>query len=148
MSATRNKRVSGIYAAPVTSLTDAESESELAERSELARQRIQQGRGCGYPDFEANALRMHELNAERDERDDVEVPADHVYVTPQPGWGAPYGDSVAYWTEDGPVWIFRKGQRVRFYDTTGAQRGPEQGNIAPAVAFALSQGWGWAGCTS
>lgn len=141
MSTTRNERVSGIYAPPATSMTDAEIESELAERSELARQRIQQGRGCGHPDFEANALRMHELNAEQDERDDVEVPADYVYTMPQPGWGAPYGESAACWTEDGPVWMFRKGQRVRFYDATGYQRGPEQSNVAPAVAYAHSRGW-------
>lgn len=35
----------------------------------------------------------------------------------------------------------RKGQRCRFYTPDGRQVGPEQANLAPAVAYALSQGW-------
>jgi len=39
------------------------------------------------------------------------------------------------------VWLFRKGQRVRFFNNRGEQVGAEQRNVAPAVAFAISQGW-------
>jgi hypothetical protein len=56
-------------------------------------------------------------------------------------WGAPYGAGPAYVTPGGPVWMRRKGQRVRFVDESGAQVGPEQANVAPAVAYALSAGW-------
>jgi len=56
------------------------------------------------------------------------------------GWGKPYG-SDPYLTPHGAVLMFRKGQRVRFFTPEGAQIGPEQRNVAPAVVFALSQGW-------
>lgn len=60
----------------------------------------------------------------------------------RPGWGAPYGGvNPAYLTPDGPVWLFRKGQKTRFYDDLGRQVGPEQANVAPAVAYALHKGW-------
>jgi hypothetical protein len=66
-------------------------------------------------------------------------------IVPNPEWGSVYGDTrPAYCTEFGYVWMFRKGQRVRFYDEDGQQVGPEQANVAPAVAYARSQGWGWA----
>lgn len=39
------------------------------------------------------------------------------------------------------VWMFRKGQRCRFFNQKGDQVGPEQRNVVPAVAFAHSQGW-------
>ncbi|MGH4009599.1 MAG: hypothetical protein ACRDTH_15850, partial [Pseudonocardiaceae bacterium] len=60
---------------------------------------------------------------------------------PEPGWGDPYVKTPAYQTPDGPVWLFRKGTRARFYDRTGRQVGPEQANVGPAVAYAHSQGW-------
>ena len=57
-------------------------------------------------------------------------------------WGKPYGgDGPSYNTPDGPVWMRRKGQRVRFFDAGGDQVGPEQSNVAPAAAYAMSQGW-------
>jgi hypothetical protein len=61
----------------------------------------------------------------------------------EPQWGAPYGRSPAYLTPDsGPVWMRRgKSNRVRFFDLYGVQVGPEQSNVAPAVAAALDQGW-------
>jgi len=63
-------------------------------------------------------------------------------TVPEPGWGEVYaGPSPAYQTPEGLVWMFRAGQRVRFYDEAGQQVGPEQSNVAPAVAFALSQWW-------
>jgi hypothetical protein len=57
-------------------------------------------------------------------------------------WGSYYGRSPAYLTPSGPVWMRRgKRNRVRFYDIDGAQVGPEQSNVAPAVAYALTEGW-------
>lgn len=57
-------------------------------------------------------------------------------------WGSPYGPGPHYKTSDGKeVTMYRKGQKVRFYDRSGHQVGPEQSNVAPAVAFAHSQGW-------
>lgn len=60
-----------------------------------------------------------------------------------PGFGSIYGGSApAYVTTDGvEVWMWRKGQKVRFYTADGTQVGPEQPNVAPAVAYALSNGW-------
>ena len=62
-------------------------------------------------------------------------------TAPDVGWGSVFGgDEPSYQTPDGPVWMFRRGQRVRFYDQDGGQVGPEQANVAPAVAYAQSQG--------
>lgn len=61
-----------------------------------------------------------------------------------PGWGKPYGDTVEphYITLDGVgVWMYRKGQRVRFYDADGNEHGVEQKNVAPAVVYAAWCGW-------
>lgn len=46
-----------------------------------------------------------------------------------------------YLTPTGPVWIWRKGQRCRFYTADGEQVGPEQKNLGPAVAYAHHMGW-------
>lgn len=54
-------------------------------------------------------------------------------------WGRPYGG--VYETPHGLVTMWRKGQRVRFFNEAGAQVGPEQPNVAPAKAFANAQGW-------
>jgi hypothetical protein len=63
-------------------------------------------------------------------------------VPPEPGWGERYsGPCPAYQSPEGPVWMFRKGQRVCFYNDDGLQVGPEQSNVAPAVAYAISHGW-------
>lgn len=61
-------------------------------------------------------------------------------IPTDPHWGRPYGGS-AFLMPDGLVWMFRKGQRVRFYDVHADQLGPEQANVAPAMAYAHSQGW-------
>ena len=37
--------------------------------------------------------------------------------------------------------MFRKGQRVRWYDRNARQVGPEQYNVAPSLAYALSHRW-------
>lgn len=60
---------------------------------------------------------------------------------PSTGWGQSYG-GISYVTREGiQVWMFRKGQKVRFYDAAGRQFGSEQSNVAPAVAAAMSAGW-------
>ena len=53
-------------------------------------------------------------------------------------WGAYWG---AYLTPAGWVEMRRAGQKVRFLNGRSEQVGPEQSNVAPAVAYALSQGW-------
>jgi hypothetical protein len=70
------------------------------------------------------------------------VPLAPAPAMPDPGWGKHYGGGGPnYITPQGPVWMFRKGQRVRFYDASGTQQGPEQANVAPAVAYAHSEHW-------
>ncbi len=50
-----------------------------------------------------------------------------------------WGDYSAHpW---GRITMWRKGQRVRFYTPNGRQVGPEQANVAPAVAYAMAKGW-------
>lgn len=57
-------------------------------------------------------------------------------------WGTPYPQSgPSYMSPEGPIWMRRKGQRVRLFSASGEQVGPEQRNVAPAVAFAISRGW-------
>jgi hypothetical protein len=57
-------------------------------------------------------------------------------------WGEIYGGSSQYQTPKGGLrWMCRKGQRVRFYTSDGEQVGPEQSNVAPAIAWAQKQGW-------
>ncbi len=59
-----------------------------------------------------------------------------------PGFGKPYAAGVRYLTEDErPVSMWRRGQKVRFYDDDGNQVGPEQSNVAPALAYTYSKGW-------
>lgn len=60
-------------------------------------------------------------------------------MTIEKGWN-PYGSP--YTTPSGRrVQMYRKGQRVRFYDDQGRRVGPEQSNVAPAVAYAQYQHW-------
>ncbi len=60
----------------------------------------------------------------------------------EPDFGKPYAESDPYVTPDGDeVFMYRKGQKVRFFDARGNQIGPEQSNVAPAVAYARSRGW-------
>jgi hypothetical protein len=63
-------------------------------------------------------------------------------VRVDPGFGKSYGGNLPYVTADGAeVFMYRNGQAVRFFDGAGNQVGPEQSNVAPAVAYAQSQGW-------
>lgn len=70
-----------------------------------------------------------------------------------PGWGEMYGPGPHYVVPpilpDGdpqylcrrPVWMYRKGQRVRFFDVEGVQVGPEHRNVYPAVVYAAAECW-------
>ena len=52
------------------------------------------------------------------------------------------GPEPAYRTTDGvEIWMWRKGQKVRFFDAEGNQHGPEHKNVAPAVYWAAYNGW-------
>ena len=55
-------------------------------------------------------------------------------------WGESWGFLVT--PRGRRVEMQRKGQRVRFFDDRGRQVGPEQSNVAPALAYARSLGWG------
>ena len=63
----------------------------------------------------------------------------------RPSWafGEIYGDpnTPAYITPEGPVYMWRKRQRVRFLTADGRQVGAEQPNVAPAVVAAAAAGW-------
>lgn len=51
-------------------------------------------------------------------------------------------DRPSYITTDGvEVWMWRKGQKVRFYTKAGVQVGPEQSNVYPAVCAAAKAYW-------
>lgn len=59
-------------------------------------------------------------------------------------FGTIYGDETtpAYVTTEGQeVWMWRKGQRVRFLTAGGDQVGPEQANVVPAICYAAYMGW-------
>lgn len=63
-------------------------------------------------------------------------------VRVDPNFGKPYGGGVPYVTVDGAeIFMYRKGRAVRFFDSEGSQVGPEQSNVAPAIAYANSRGW-------
>lgn len=58
--------------------------------------------------------------------------------------GKVYGDpkSPSHITDAGlSVWMWRKGQRVRFLTADGVQVGPEHSNVAPALLSAAHAGW-------
>lgn len=52
-------------------------------------------------------------------------------------------DWGTYYTVEGnELKMYRgSGNKVRFYDSSGKQHGDEQGNVAPGMAYAESQGW-------
>ena len=57
-------------------------------------------------------------------------------------FGKPFGQGPHFITDDGRfVTMWRKGCRVRFYTDDGEQVGPEQRNVAPAIAFAHHYHW-------
>lgn len=54
-------------------------------------------------------------------------------------WGSLYGSPVTS-TDGRKLELRRNGQRCRFYDGAD-QVGPEHRNVAPALAYAMAQGW-------
>lgn len=56
-------------------------------------------------------------------------------------WGQPYGETPWETPERVLVWMYRKGQRVRFLDAEGTQVGPEHANVAPALVWKAHAGW-------
>ena len=60
-----------------------------------------------------------------------------------PGFGQMYGPGPHYVTPPNriAVWMWRKGQRVRYFDEKGIQVGPEHKNVVPAVIWAAANGW-------
>ena len=59
-------------------------------------------------------------------------------------FGKIYGsiDTPAFITDAGvSVWMWRKGQRVRFLTADGEQVGPEHSNVFPAMLSAFAAGW-------
>lgn len=71
------------------------------------------------------------------------LPAETTAAPVDPGWGEDYGcGQVAYVTPQGiAVWMYRKGQRVRFYDMRGKQVGPQHKNVYPATIYAAANAW-------
>lgn len=60
---------------------------------------------------------------------------------PAVAWGKPYGRDPFYTSQGHWAWMFRKGQRVRFFNAQGRQVGPEQRNVAPAIVYTIRKGW-------
>jgi hypothetical protein len=51
-------------------------------------------------------------------------------------------EGPSYITERGTeVWTYRCGQRIRFYDRSAKQVGPQHSNIYPATVWAFQQRW-------
>lgn len=107
----------------------------------------------GRPDSTLDRVRrlvhMEEAKREGERPFDPEAPrehyagAHHFAVNGIDPKFKPYGSEPWLTPEGRNVYMFRKrtGQRVRFYDEDGNQVGPEQQNVAPAHAYAGSQGW-------
>ena len=56
------------------------------------------------------------------------------------GWGKPYG--IPMWRRSDGLKLYLRRHRIRcrFYDEHGVQYGPEQSNVAPAIAWAMHHG--------
>ena len=73
-----------------------------------------------------------------------QVPTDANAPVSIPTFGRIYGDpsQPSFITETGTaVWMWRKGQRVRFFTSQGVQVGPEHANVFPAMCSAFAAGW-------
>lgn len=75
----------------------------------------------------------------------VELPDDPMAIDDDwsQGWAstAPHGEGPSEWgiyrTKGGEIIrAYRKSQKVRFFDSAGEEHGPEQANVAPALAWA------------
>lgn len=52
------------------------------------------------------------------------------------------GEDPSYVNEvGGEVWMYRRGQKVKFFDRAGNQVGPEHANVLPATMWAFANGW-------
>ena len=60
-----------------------------------------------------------------------------------PKFGEMYGPGPHYVTQPdhAPVWMYRRGQKVRYFSEAGEQVGPEHANVIPAVIWAAAHGW-------
>lgn len=58
-----------------------------------------------------------------------------------PGFGRPYGHNPMVTDTGIEVWMWRKGQKVRFFDCNGQQVGPEHANVVPALLSVWKRGW-------
>jgi hypothetical protein len=61
-----------------------------------------------------------------------------------PNFGEPFGsrEGPSYITGGGTeVWMYRCGEKVRFYDRSANQIGPEHSNVYPATVWVFQQGW-------
>lgn len=55
-------------------------------------------------------------------------------------WQA-YGRIPYHRGSEAPIFLWRSGQRCQWRTEAGADIGPEQSNVAPAVAWALANGY-------
>ena len=63
---------------------------------------------------------------------------------PTLAFGTIYGDpdKPSFITDAGvAVWMWRKGQRVRYFTANGEQVGPEHSNVVPAMLAGWAAGW-------
>jgi hypothetical protein len=61
-----------------------------------------------------------------------------------PNFGEFYGASEApsYTTDTGvEIWLYRKVQKIRFFDRAANQIGPEHSNVYMATVWAFAHGW-------
>jgi hypothetical protein len=65
---------------------------------------------------------------------------DQPITAADPSWGEPYGDT-RYQTPQGQVRLYRNWRGCRWYAADRRQVGPEQRNVAAALAHAAAQGW-------
>ncbi len=52
-----------------------------------------------------------------------------------------FGDIPYRRGNEAPIFLWRRGQRCQWRTAAGEDIGPEQANVAPAIAWALSQGY-------
>lgn len=70
--------------------------------------------------------------------DDIERLQKH---TAKVAWGSPYGLTPYVNARGRKIYLYRKGQKCRWYDRHARQVGPEQRNVAPALSWAAVNGF-------
>jgi transposase-like protein len=66
------------------------------------------------------------------------------HVRQLPNFGEPFDsrEEASYITDRGTeVWMYRSNQKVRFYDRSANQIGPEHSNVYPATVWVFQHGW-------